>query len=157
MRKLIAATVIAAAAALVALLPTRPAFAYIEAPHSLGAVISQSTNVLVLRVEKVDKERNLIVFRKERDLKGTHPGDVVKHNIGRGGFHPREWQWTMEWAQPGQVAVMFHNGGAGEVCITNYWYQVTAGGEWWNFTHGEPYMMRTFHGKAEKLGPQSPT
>src|SRR5947208_10577164 len=65
--------------------------AYVEAPHSLGLVCQLSTNIMVVKVEKVDKEKNLIVYRKIKDLKGTHPTDVIKHNIGRGGFHPREW------------------------------------------------------------------
>jgi hypothetical protein len=140
-----------AAGAALAACVTPYAFAYIEAPHSLGQVINLSTNVLVLRVEKVDREKNLIVFRKARDIKGTHPGDVVRHNIGRQGYNPREWQWVMEWAEPGKTAVMFHNGGAAEVCTGNYWYQLGAGGDWWTMTHGEPGLLRTFYGNADKL------
>src|ERR1700757_4388156 len=71
--------------------------AYVEAPHSLGLICTLSTNIMVLRVEKVDRQNNLIIYRKVRDIKGQHPTDVIKHNIGRGGFHPREWQYTMEW------------------------------------------------------------
>src|SRR5262245_65490462 len=87
------------------------AAAYVEAPQSLGSVVQQSTNILVCVVEKVDKEKNLIVYRKVEDLKGKHPTDVIKHNIGKNGFHPREWQYTMEWAEVGKIAVFFHNGG----------------------------------------------
>src|SRR6266478_6502661 len=127
--------------------------AYVEAPHSLGLVCTLSTNIMVLRVEKVDKQNNLIIYRKIRDLKGVHPTDVIKHNIGRGGFHPREWQYPMEWAEVGKTAVFFHNGGAGEMCIGNYWYQIYPGGDWWNMSHGEPFLLRSFAGKAEKLIP----
>ncbi len=118
---------------------------------SLGQVVAQSSHILVLRVEKVDKEKNLIVYRKVRDLKGAHPQEVVKHNIGRGGFHPREWQFTMEWAEPGKTAVFFHNGGASETCIGTYWYQAYSGGEWWNMSHAEPYLNRGFAGNPDKL------
>ncbi len=128
-----------------------PAPAYVEAPHSLGAVVQQSSHIMVLRVEKVDKEKNLIIYRKVRDLKGTHPQEVVKHNIGRGGFHPREWQYTMEWAEVGKTAIFFHNGGASETCIGTYWYQAYAGGEWWNMSHAEPYLLRSFCGNPDKL------
>ncbi|MCS6977295.1 MAG: VCBS repeat-containing protein [Gemmatales bacterium] len=138
-------------ALLIGLVLSWPARGYVEAPMSLGAVIAQSTNILTMRVEKVDKERNLIIFRKVKDLKGVHPTDVIKHNIGRGGFHPREWQFIMEWAEPGRLAVFCHNGGASETCITNYWYQAYAGGEWWNMSHGEPYLLRSFAGQPEKL------
>jgi hypothetical protein len=131
----------------------RPAPAYVEAPHTLGSVIAQSTNVVVCVVEKVDKEKNLIIYRKVEDLKGKHPTDVIRHNIGRGGFHPREWQFPMEWAEVGKTAIFFHNGGAGEMCIGNYWYQIYPGGDWWNMSHGEPFLLRSFAGKAEKLIP----
>jgi hypothetical protein len=128
-----------------------PAFAYIEAGHSLGQVIQLSTNVLVIKVEKVDKQNNLIIYRKVKDLKGVHPGDVIKHNIGKQGFNPREWQFCMEWAEVGKTAVMFHNGGACELCTGNYWYQAYNGGEWWTMSHGEPYLLRTFAGNPDKL------
>src|SRR6266566_379041 len=131
----------------------RPAQAYVEIPYTIGRVINEATNVCVLRVEKVDKERNLIIYSKVSDLKGKHPAEQIKHNIGRGGFNPREWQFIMEAAEPGKLAVFFHNGQASETCIDNYWYQAYAGGEWWNMSHGEPYLLRSFAGKPEKLIP----
>jgi hypothetical protein len=129
----------------------REARAYVEAPHSLGQVISLSSNILVVQVEKVDKDKNLIIYRKVRDLKGKHPTDVIKHNIGRGGFNPREWQYPMAWAEPGKKAIFFHNGGASETCIGTYWYQAYAGGEWWGMSHGEPFLLRSFAGNVDKL------
>lgn len=129
-----------------------PVAAYVEAPQSLGSVIQQSTNIMVCVVEKVDKEKNLIVYRKVEDLKGKHPTDVVKHNIGKAGFHPREWQYIMEWAEVGKTAIFFHNGGAGEMCLGNYWYQIYPG-DWWSMSHGEPFLLRSYAGKAEKLIP----
>jgi len=138
------------ALALALLLMPSAALAYIEAPFSLGKLIVDSTNILLVRVESVDKEKNLIVYRKVRDVKGTHPGEVIKHNIGRGGFHPREWQNIMAWAEVGQMGLFFHNGGAGEMCIQNYWYQVYAG-EWWGMSHAEPFLLRSYAGKPEKL------
>jgi hypothetical protein len=128
-----------------------PGRAYVEAAMSLGAVVTQSTNVVLVRIETVDKQKNLIIYRKIRDIKGRHPTDIIKHNIGRGGFHPREWQFPMQWAEPGKTAIFFHNGGASETCIGTYWYQAYAGGEWWNMSHGEPFLCRSFAGNPEKL------
>jgi hypothetical protein len=128
-----------------------PAPAYVEAAHSLGQVVQLSTNIVLVQVEKVDKEKNMIIYRKLEDLKGKHPTDVIKHNIGRGGFHPREWQYPMEWAEVGKKAVFFHNGGASETCTGTYWYQCYAGGDWWNMSHGEPFLLRTFAGDVNKL------
>ncbi len=130
---------------------SEPAQGYIEAPHTLGQIVALSTNILVCRVEKVDREKNLIIFRKVRDLKGTHNTELIKHNIGRGGFHPREWQYSMALAEVGKTTIFFHQGGAGEMCLGTYWYQVGKGGEWWNLVHGEPFLLRSFAGNPEKL------
>jgi hypothetical protein len=127
------------------------AHAYVEAPHSLGQVVSLSTNIVVMRVEKVDKDKNIIIYRKVRDLKGTHPQELIRHNLGRNGYHEREWKYPMEWAEVGKTAIFFHNGQASETCIGTYWYQTYAGGDWWNMSHGEPFLLRTFCGNVDKL------
>ena len=31
------------------------------------------------------------------------------------------------------------------------WYQAYAQGEWWDMSHGEPYLLRSYAGKTEKL------
>ncbi|KKK59755.1 hypothetical protein LCGC14_3031230, partial [marine sediment metagenome] len=76
-------------------LAASPARGYVEAPYALGRLVNEATNILVIQVTSVDRTKNLIVYRKVRDIKGTHKGDVIQHNIGRGGFHPREWQNIM--------------------------------------------------------------
>src|SRR4051794_33645965 len=79
-------------ALLLLLVPAPVAYAYVEAPHSLGQVIALSSNVVVMRVEAVDRGKNAIIFRKVRDLKGVHRQELIRHNVGRAGFEPREWQ-----------------------------------------------------------------
>lgn len=139
------------AALLMVVLVGRITCAYVEVFYPLGKVLLESTNVVVIVVESVDKQKNTIIYKKVRDLKGTHPGETIKHNIAQAGFEPREWQNVMAWAEVGKTAVMFHNGGAAETCIDNYWYQTPNGGEWWSMSHAEPFMLRTFCGKPEKL------
>jgi len=139
-------------AALALLAPGRTARGYVEVGYALGRITAESTNVLVMQVETVDRQKNLIVYRKIRDLKGTHKGEQIKHDIGQRGFAPREWQNVMAWAEVGKTAVFFHQGGVGEVCIDNYWYQMYAG-EWWAMSHAEPFFMRSYCGKAERLIP----
>src|SRR5690349_4510364 len=80
---------------------TQSSRAYVEAPMSLGAIVAQSSNIVLVRVEAVDKERNIIVYRKVRDIKGKHPQDQIVHNIGRGGIRAGEWKPQMDWAEPG--------------------------------------------------------
>ncbi len=129
----------------------QPGYAYVEAPYTLGRVIHESSHIMIVQVEKVDKQNNVIVFRKIQDLKGKHPTDVIQHNIGRGGFNPREWQYPMEWAEVGKKAIFFHNGGASETCIGTYWYQAYGGGGNWGMSHGEPFLLRSFAGKVDQL------
>lgn len=130
---------------------TLPGHAYVEAPMSLGAIVAQSTHIMLVRVESVDKERNIIVYRKVRDIKGKHPNDQLIHNIGRGGLRANEWKPQMDWAEPGKTAVFFHNGGASEMCIGTWWYQAYGGGANWNHSHGEPFLLRSFAGNPDKL------
>ena len=128
-----------------------PATAYIEVPYSLGRLVAESTNILVVQVDKVDKENNRILYKKIRDVKGTHPSDVLRHNIAKAGFHPREWQNIMAWAEPGKIGMFFYNGGASETAIDMYWYQCYGAGPDWGMSHGEPYLLRSYAGKVEKL------
>ena len=121
---------IAPAALVLLLCPPRPAGGYVEVAYSLGRLVNESTNVLLMQVEKLDKQKNLIIYRKVQDIKGSHKGEVIKHDIGQRGFNPREWKTIMAWAEVGKTALFFHNGGAGEVCLKDYWYQCY-GGDWW--------------------------
>ena len=140
------------ASALVALgIAASGALAYIEAPYSLGQVCNESTNVVLVEVTKVNKEKNLIVYKKLQDLKGTHAQPEIKHNIGQRGKHEREWRTVMAWAEVGKKAVFFHNGGASETCTGTYWYQCYPEGEWWGMSHAEPFLLRTYFGDAERL------
>jgi len=143
-----AASLVACAALLAAVTVAR---AYVEVPYSLGRICNESTNIVVVEVVKVNKEKGLIIFKKVEDLKGKHPKDEIKHNIGQRGFHAREWQNVMAWAEAGKKAVFFHNGGASETCIGTYWYQCYVEGEWWGMSHAEPFMLRSFCGDADKL------
>ncbi|MBL8867342.1 MAG: hypothetical protein JNK93_17425, partial [Planctomycetia bacterium] len=141
-----------AVAFLAVLFLTANASAYVEAPLSLGAMIAQSTNVVTMVVTKVDKQKNLIIYKKVRDDKGKHPQDEIKHNIGFGGLRPGEWQEIMNWAEVGKTAVFLHNGGASETYFGTSYYQAYPQGEWWGMSHGEPFLLRSYSGKVEKLG-----
>src|SRR5262249_3168191 len=133
----------------------RKAHAYVEAAHSLGQVVNLSTGVVLMRVTSVDRTRNTIVYAKVRDIKGETKLPEIRHNISQNGFEAREWKNVMAWADVGKEAVFFHNGGASETCIGNYWYQCygNAGDPngWWGMSHGEPYLLRSFSGRVDKL------
>jgi hypothetical protein len=126
-----------------------PSQAYIEVRYPLAKIVHESTNVLLIKVEKINKEKKLIHFKKVADLKGKHNGDEVRVNIGSGGFTPHEQKFPLEWAEVGKHALFFHNGGACVICLDKYWYQAYAGGAWWNHSHGEPHLVRSYYGNVE--------
>jgi len=128
-----------------------PAWAYIEVAMSLGHVVNQCSNVVLMRVDSVDKERKFIIYRKVRDLKGKHAEDLIKHHIGTSGLRADEWKKPLDWAEPGKMAVFFYNGTASETCIGYWWYQSHMQGEWWRHAHGEPFLLRSYAGSPEKL------
>jgi hypothetical protein len=139
-----------AAIVLVAGFPS-PAQGYVEVAMTLGDVVKQSTNVCLMQITKVDREKNLIIYQKLQDVKGKHPQEQIKHNIGRGGLRPGEWEEIMRWAEVGKQAVFFHNGGASETYFGVSWYQAYPQGDWWGMSHGEPFLLRSYAGKVDKL------
>ncbi|MFO0825237.1 MAG: VCBS repeat-containing protein [Gemmataceae bacterium] len=142
---------VAIATAIILLASPNRAAAYVEVPITLADVIKQSTNVVQMQVSKVDREKNLIIYTKIADVKGKHAQTEIKHNIGRGGLRPGEWEEIMKWAEVGKTAIFFHNGGASETYIGVTWYQAYPQGEWWGMSHGEPYLLRSYAGKVDKL------
>src|SRR5262245_27464284 len=88
---------------------TAQARAYIEAPHSLGRCVHESTNIVLVELSRVNKEKGLLIFKKITDIKGKFAGDELKHNIGQRGFHEREWKNVMAWAEVGKKAVFMCN------------------------------------------------
>ncbi len=135
---------------LVVIAAASPLMAYVEAPYTLGRVVNESTNIVLMKVLKVNKERKLIYYKKVEDIKGKHPTEDIKHVITN-GFHAREPKFIMDWAEPGKMAVFFHNGGASETCIGDYWYQCYPQGEWWGMSHSEPFLCRSFSGNPDRL------
>src|SRR5690349_14601104 len=102
-RSLLRHSLIALGAFALACASPQRARAYVEVPMTLGDVIRQSTNVVVMQVTKVDREKNLIIYTKIQDVKGKHPVNEIKHNIGRGGLRPGEWEEIMKWAEVGKT------------------------------------------------------
>ncbi len=129
----------------------RPAHGYIEIPYTLGRCVAESSNIVVMELTRINKDKNLLIFKKVSDLKGNYPKNEIKHNIGKKGFHEREWKAVMEWAEIGKKAVFMLKEGSSETCIGGYWYQCYQEGEWFGMSHGEPFLLRTFVGEVDKL------
>jgi HEAT repeat protein len=124
---------------------------YIDVTPTLGRLINDSSNIVVLRVEKVHLPMGAILFQKVADLKGHDPADKVKHKI-TAGLHPREPATVLEWAEPGQLAIGFRNGNVVEICLGRYWYECYAGkDDWWFMTCGQAQLSFAYSGSVARL------
>lgn len=130
---------------------TSTARAYIDASPTLGKGIADSPHIVVLQVDKVSREKQVITFNKIADLKGKDAAGVVKHKL-TSGSHPRESRTILDWAEPGNLAVCFHNGRVSQTCIGRYWYQCAAtDASSWTLTGGRPELSYVYSGSAAKL------
>src|SRR5207249_1428752 len=110
-----------------------PSWAYIDRPPTLGRLVQfDATHIVVMRVEKVSKEKQVLVYQKVADLKGKYPGDRIRHHITRRSTdppgpeenaRPRGGQLILDWAVPGKLAVFFHDADrkASATCVGRAW------------------------------------
>jgi hypothetical protein len=155
-------TVVAA----VCLAPAWPgmAAAYIKAPpQTLGSICLEPDHICVLKVEKVNAERGIILFKHMEQLKGKYDGAVVKHVIRP---EAKGAKVILDGATEGKTAVMFYFTGGndrGHVYIDGYWYWVGGVSSsnpedkkarpdvWWSAYDGEPTLLSIYCGAADKL------
>jgi HEAT repeat protein len=139
------------AALLIVLGTAAPSWAYMGSYPTLGKLTADSAHIVVLQVDKVSREKQAVIFKKAADLKGQGAPDVMKHKL-TDGFHPRQARTVLDWAEPGQVAVCFHNDRACVTCIGGFWYECAAAeAPWWTMTAGRPELSYVYSGSAAKL------
>jgi HEAT repeat protein len=124
---------------------------YVDGSPSLGKIIHDSTNIVVLQVDRVNADKRAILFKKVADLKGESAAGPVAHQLSD-GWHPREPKFVLTWAESGKRAVFFSNGATALTCIGPYWYQSYASqGSWWTMLLGRPDLSYAYTGSAERL------
>ena len=130
---------------------TAPAWGYVDISPTLGYLIKEADCIAVLRVEKIQVEKRVVLYEKIADLKGKFPQKISKHHLA-GGFHPREPKMVIEWAEPGETAIAFISGRVAVVCIGRYWYQCseTVDG-WWTMSTGRPELSLAYYGRTDQL------
>jgi hypothetical protein len=93
-----------------------PARAYVDTPPpTLGSLCSNTTYIVEMRVDKVNKGKNLVIFRKVRDLKDKYPTPSVKHSLNYYSSLPQDFtlkrvQEIVQQMTPGKTAILFSNG-----------------------------------------------
>jgi hypothetical protein len=119
---------------------------------------SYSSDIAVLKVERVHKEKKAVVFRLVQVLRGKWPAETVYHHVVSKDVEP-----LLERVKPGTLAVTFyvktdHN--AGYTYIDGFWYvnrlftidsKVQNDVGKWEAYWVRHSQLRTFSGEAEKL------
>src|SRR5262245_5742367 len=144
------------------------ASAYIDAPPTLGRLVRfDGTDIAVLRVEKVSKEKRVIIYQKVKDLKGKLP-DRVKHHISDKRLFPERVPdgdsaaargegppSLLDWATPGKEVVFFHDAErkASATCIGPRWhFGWAAADSWWALSDFEDRGLAwAYVGSVDKL------
>src|SRR3954463_3833122 len=104
----------------------QPACAYIDRAVTLGGVVRESEHIVLVQVEKFSRDKNAVILTKVRDLKGQTDASPIKHQLAQPGAPiSRD---ALEWAHPGERAVLFLSQKTALVCLGRTWYQVQASG-----------------------------
>lgn len=126
------------------------AHAYIDVTPTLGRLLKEASQVVVLRVEKINHDKNAVIFSKAADLKGMLPAREIKQQFQ--GSSPRTFQRVFEGAEPGTLAVAFFAGRVCQVCVGTAWYECHAHTDgWWLLSREKAELSLAYHGSVEKL------
>jgi hypothetical protein len=131
-------------------------------PPTLGELCRQATHISVLRVEKVNAEKGVILFKSVEQLKATGKlplPDAAKQVIGPNVSGAKV---ILDGAAEGKTAILFAKSfelkAVAHVYIDGYWYLVgrSLNADCWHAAQGEPTMLMRYCGAADKLGEALP-
>ena len=132
---------------------------FIARIYSLQEVLDASKVICVGQVESVDAARMLAVATISETLKGENRYPKIQMNIGVGqGKFPA---YLIKALKPGSPIIFFYDLNNGKIACcahsSDVWFQFFADDNadktkvWWNFSHVEIYMNRTFAGTTVGL------
>ena len=146
--------------------PILPLQAYITFPVQTLGQLCDSTYITVVRVEAVNREKGILVYRKVRDLKGSYPRETLRHvfdlkntpaHKGSGDVPIRpdakDWRHALDWAEVGKTAVVFSlkydpYGDFGHTYIDGCWYATMCPKrDWdlWYSIYADPALLTRWH------------
>jgi len=138
-------------------------FGMIEREYTIQEVLDAATNVVFGKVESVDKKRMRVIVKVEENLKGKSEFNRIKMNIAVGETRRKLTSPQMmikKFNEGLPIAILYKKNRKrietlGHVSGT--WFQLFATDApnkdkvWWNFTHIEAYMHRTYDGSTEEF------
>ena len=142
-------------------------FGFIERHYTLQEVIDSSTNIVFGTVESVDKKMLRAVVKVEEDVMGRSGLKKIRINLAVGQRRPESTPESMiRYFRVKEPVVFFYDKHSGQLNSLGHvggkWFQcktyVSEGKDWqnhwWNFTHIEIHMHRTFKGWTDDLQKQ---
>jgi len=137
--------------------------AMIEREYSLQEILDESTNLLFGKVISVNKQGMRAIIQAEENLKGTSAFEKINVNIAVGQNRGKLTSpaMLMKRFKVGLPVIIFYNREANKIASLGYisgtWFQTFATVKadnnkvWWDFTHIEAHMHRTFTGSTPDL------
>ncbi|MGD0088351.1 MAG: FG-GAP-like repeat-containing protein [Planctomycetota bacterium] len=133
-----------------------PASAFVEALYSLKQVMDESYAIVEAEIASVDQKERLACATVKGVIKGKCPFKQLKLNIGVG----QAWfpEVLLKRLKVGEPVLFFWNEGLECLAYQNgHFFQFRAEAKpdpnavWWNFTHIEIKMNRTYKGETAEL------
>ena len=128
--------------------------AYIDIPPAtLGRLCNSSMNITILRVEKIDRDGQKVIFKAIKDLKGNSPGDFVKAALETDA---KIGVSLLKWCDVGREAVFFASAArnAGYLYADGRWHFLNCANgpaQWWRLTRIESNMVQAYAGEIKEL------
>ena len=130
---------------------TPSADAYIDLAATLPRIISDSQRIVVVEVVELNREKQGLVLKEVRVLKGELSAEPIRHIVaqGEGATIPRK---ILTWATPGARAIAFTSRNNALVCLGEGWYQVNSTGTGlWRLGTDRPDLPLAYHGTLARL------
>ena len=138
----------------------RSAHSFIQREFTLQEILDACTNVAFGNVESVDKQKQRAIVKLGEDIKGKSPLSHVRINVAVGQRTKQTSpEMLIEKFKVRLPVIIFYQkvdsklNGLGYVSGT--WFQIFGNDNedksriWWNFSHIEIYMHRTYEGSTE--------
>jgi len=136
---------------------------FIAREYTLQEVLDACTNIAFGRAESVDREKQRVVVKLEENVKGKSKFSHIKINVAVGDVRGKQTSPDMlmeKFKVELPVIIFYKDKGAnfeGLGYVSGTWFQIFGADKpdknsvWWNFTHLEVYMHRTFSGSTEEF------
>src|SRR5205814_1960618 len=117
---------------------------------TLGAILNDAQQIALVEVDRFSRDNAAVLINKVSDLKGVG-GDRYKLHLTRpqSTTIPRS---LLQWAQPGQQAMLFVSRSTLLICLGQTWFQFNSSADgWWYLGVDRPELPLAYSGSLARL------